>query len=668
MLIKSITVSNFLPFKDKTKIEFSVDSSKNVTIIKGNNGAGKTSLAQAFEWCLYGEVSFEDKKILNAEVRDNITPGTFQYAAVELEIEHEDVNYRIVRKQKYARRESGALEKPATPEFLITYKVDGETKQVALSDQKATINKLLSNELSRYFFFDGEHIKNMQSEIAHGKSQDFANAVKSILGLQHISTAMNHLKAPGTKNSVERTFRKQYSTEGDEVLERGTKKIASLENRNAELEERIQDAIADQHIAKDNVAKWQGLLDENKKSEEAMRAVRKAQGYVDAAESDYSDKLDNIFEIFKKNQYRFFSDRLILDSEAELEGCDLTSKGVPQVNDKTIKFLLERHECLCGTKFEDGDDVAQHLYELLSYVPPKDIGTYVSEFTHECALRRESESSLKNDISQSYSVYRNSSKKLEECKRTLRSAEDDLNGINNVDVDNLRKNLNGARFDQKESISKEANYRQEKTKNENEIDFLRKEIDSISVKNEKNRLLRTYIEYTDYIYDFLNNYYSKKEKATRDELGRVVNKFFQEMYDGDFTLELDENYGVTVRVADIDTTDEAWKTSSGQTLVIILSFILGILDIAKKNIESGDTLLRGATYPLVMDAPLSDFDKTRIETICSVLPKVAEQVIIIIKDTDGDLAEEHLARRIGKRYEIEKIRDFKSGIHESMID
>lgn len=77
-----------------------------------------------------------------------------------------------------------------------------------------------------------------------------------------------------------------------------------------------------------------------------------------------------------------------MDSEAELEGCDLTSKGVPQVNDKTIKFLLERHECLCGTKFEDGDDVAQHLYELLSYVPPKDIGTYVSEFTHECALRR----------------------------------------------------------------------------------------------------------------------------------------------------------------------------------------------------------------------------------------------------------------------------------------
>lgn len=31
-----------------------------------------------------------------------------------------------------------------------------------------------------------------------------------------------------------------------------------------------------------------------------MRAVRKAQGYVDAAESDYSDKLDNIFEIFKR--------------------------------------------------------------------------------------------------------------------------------------------------------------------------------------------------------------------------------------------------------------------------------------------------------------------------------------------------------------------------------
>ena len=117
-----------------------------------------------------------------------------------------------------------------------------------------------------------------------------------------------------------------------------------------------------------------------------------------------------------------------------------------------------------------------------------------------------------------------------------------------------------------------------------------------------------------------------------------------------------------MNVDEIDTSEEVWKTSSGQTLAIILAFILGILDLAKDMTREKDSLLKGDTYPLVMDAPLSDFDKTRIGTICNLLPAVAEQVIIIIKDTDGDLAEEHMRERIGRRYTIEKLRDYESVI------
>ena len=79
---------------------------------------------------------------------------------------------------------------------------------------------------------------------------------------------------------------------------------------------------------------------------------------------------------------------------------------------------------------------------------------------------------------------------------------------------------------------------------------------------------------------------------------------------------------------------------------------------------SAEGLRRGDTYPLVMDAPLSDFDKTRIGTICNLLPEVAEQVVIIIKDTDGDLAEEHMRDRIGRRYTIERVRDYESRLRE----
>ena len=80
-----------------------------------------------------------------------------------------------------------------------------------------------------------------------------------------------------------------------------------------------------------------------------------------------------------------------------------------------------------------------------------------------------------------------------------------------------------------------------------------------------------------------------------------------------------------------------------------------------RNATDADAqLLSSEPYPLVMDAPLSAFDKRRIRTICKALPETAEQVIIFIKDTDGDLAEEYMGDRIGSRHRFDKINEFET--------
>ena len=61
-----------------------------------------------------------------------------------------------------------------------------------------------------------------------------------------------------------------------------------------------------------------------------------------------------------------------------------------------------------------------------------------------------------------------------------------------------------------------------------------------------------------------------------------------------------------------------------------------------------------------MDAPLSAFDKRRIKTVCKALPETAEQVVIFIKDTDGELAEEYMGDRIGKRHKFDKKNEFET--------
>ncbi len=71
-------------------------------------------------------------------------------------------------------------------------------------------------------------------------------------------------------------------------------------------------------------------------------------------------------------------------------------------------------------------------------------------------------------------------------------------------------------------------------------------------------------------------------------------------------------------------------------------------------------MLTSEPYPLVMDAPLSSFDKRRIQNVCDTLPQIAEQVIFFIKDTDGELAEQYMGAKVGKRYLFDKKNEFET--------
>ena len=61
MLLQSIRLENFRQFRDES-IDFADGrDGKNVTIIIGENGTGKTTFAQAFFWCIGGSSSFPDR-------------------------------------------------------------------------------------------------------------------------------------------------------------------------------------------------------------------------------------------------------------------------------------------------------------------------------------------------------------------------------------------------------------------------------------------------------------------------------------------------------------------------------------------------------------------------------------------------------------------------------
>lgn len=104
MIIESVTLENFRQFKDKHQITFSTDDAVNVTVVMGENGAGKTTLEQSFTWCLYGVNTFQDKELVNREVRNAMSSDDSVKVEVELIVQSQMQRYRIRRRQIVSKK------------------------------------------------------------------------------------------------------------------------------------------------------------------------------------------------------------------------------------------------------------------------------------------------------------------------------------------------------------------------------------------------------------------------------------------------------------------------------------------------------------------------------------------------------------------------------------
>ena len=219
MLLTQITLKDFRQFRGTQTIEFSTDPDKNVTIILGENGAGKTTFAQAFKWCLYGSTDFRDPIVLNKKVSNDLGPSAETTVSVELNLIHRKRPYVIIREQKYTTNSQGDLNTPNSSVLKIKYKADnGETEFVPENEVELRIKEILPQELSKYFFFDGERINNMSKELTYGKSDEFADAVRRLLGLAAFSNTLNHLYSKHNANSVIKSYNNDYDSKANSKI------------------------------------------------------------------------------------------------------------------------------------------------------------------------------------------------------------------------------------------------------------------------------------------------------------------------------------------------------------------------------------------------------------------------------------------------------------------
>lgn len=658
MLLKSLKVKDFRQFKGEQHLSFSTDFARNVTIIMGDNGAGKTTLAQAFTWCLYGETSFEDKILLCKVTAQAMMPYAEETVKVELSLEHNKTEYTVISEQKYQKDGGGQIKVAGQRRFVIAFKKpDGQRDYIRDTETELRMREILPKELSRYFFFDGERIGNMSKEIRRGKSLEFSKAVKSLLGLSAFTTALDHLKGRG-RNNVIAIYNQSYDSKSDEKIQKYTDLIYSISEKIEKIDDRLSE-IADQtQLAQLKCDTLSERIAKNKDSEvlakDKMKLVEKRQKLI----GDKASRTAAILRNFNSGAPNFFAKKMMKDALQALSQADKLDKGIPFINDKTIQFLIDQKRCLCGAEVKVGNSAFDTLTKLLEYIPPKSIGNMIGEFLRECEARSKGAETFFEDFCDNYSLIRDFENNYTENENEITQLEKRLEGLESIGglqaaLSRYEKSLNNF-SDERDSLNRE------KGSLETQKERVETELQEHANKDKNNRKIEIYKAYAQYMYDTLAAQYNEKESEMRKNLENTVNEIFQTIYNGGFSVTLDDKYNIQINVIDHDGYTNDIETSTAQGISVIFAFIAGVIKMARKSQQEKDAMLVSEPYPLVMDAPLSAFDKTRIQTVCEVLPNVAEQVVVFIKDTDGDIAETYLEAKIGQKYVFDKHNEFET--------
>lgn len=656
MLLKSLKLKDFRQFRGEQNVTFSTDPAKNVTIIMGENGSGKTTFAQAFTWCLYGATDFDDKMLLCKATRQKMMPGDEEKVRVEMELTHNGTDYTIIREQVYKIENSGTLSaRNAT--FNIVYKnKDGQREFVDQLETDLRMKEILPKELSKYFFFDGERIGNMSKEIRKGKSQDFAQAVRGLLGLNAFIVALTHLKSG--RNSVIRSYNESYDANADSRISAYSKQIEEYEEQISKIEARLVEVEAEEVAARDKCDELNEKIKENADSEVLAKEKEDLRVKLGKLKSAKASAIQRAVKVFNQKGPTYFAKKMMHDALSELSNAEKLDTGIPDIHARTIDYLIKRGTCICGNHIEIGNDAYNELNKVLQYIPPKSIGTLIGQFVRECDLKAKTGENLFEDITEQYAVIRDFEVTYSEYIQKIKNIESKLVGMQNVSQlqQDLMKYERISRDRRREFAELNSELGSLNTKKERQ-ETERKEL---TLKDESNRKIEVYKAYAEYMHSTLSALYNEKETETREKLEEYVNEIFKSIYNGGLSLSIDEKYNIQINVNDFDGYNEDVETSTAQSISVIFAFIAGVIKMARENRNSENKMLDSEPYPLVMDAPLSAFDKTRIKTVCDALPKVAEQVIIFIKDTDGDIAEEHMGAKVGQRYSFDKINEFET--------
>jgi DNA sulfur modification protein DndD len=211
MKINKIIFQNFRIYNGNNEIVFSPNASKNISIIGGKNGFGKTTFLTSLIWVFYGRMmsEVEDKyrkdiknaggyekflkTLLNRDVKSDFETNAKNAPIVSVEIELKDLLIPSIPCKSVVLKRSYDL-RTETEELKIF--IDGlENELTKEVGYEVFINDfILPREIAKFFFFDAEKIVSLAEAKSKSELKNLSKAYSEVLGIKKYEDLKKNLE------------------------------------------------------------------------------------------------------------------------------------------------------------------------------------------------------------------------------------------------------------------------------------------------------------------------------------------------------------------------------------------------------------------------------------------------------------------------------------------
>jgi len=665
MKIKSLKLNNFRAFI-KQQISFSEDKDKNITLLVGDNGKGKSTLIKSIVWCLYQKNLFFDNKgreeqLINSLVKDNkLEVGKDTYVEVEVIFEHKSKIYTVRTFQSWLLNKNRVpqINKETETTMLVT-DLDGKTStrftQTGPLNALSEIEKILRSDLVPYFFVDGE---NSRIEKLTEKN-NLKEAITRIMGLENEEKMLQFLKPDNSNNSVYELISKRLVANNSQQIDDLKDKIEKLTNNGLNLkEENIQ--------IEEELKKLISMKDEKEKRLLELQSVKTKQLEKKQLESSllnfytsYATYEKNIESNYKNNffiQFKLISNIITKNKITESLEKSITlfdkEKSLSHISGEAIDQIIERGSCVCGTKINNNAEALVHLENIRDYIAPrnyskglKDLNTYFKSLIGYTDLTLKTILIDISSISKLIIEIENTKDRIKEIEKEISGYQDA--GLIQDEVNQLNQAIGykKAGFDSNEKSIDLLNI---------QIDEIEKEIIKLTPKTKDNELNILKLEYVRELYNLTQKRIADGTTKILKVLNTETNNIFNQMYFRDQRkIKISNDY--SVQSMSISGT-LIGGANTGANAVTNFAFISALIKSAKEFVLQANQFFNvedEAVYPLFMDAPFSPLGKELKRGVAKHIHEFCDQMVLFVRPDDLEQVIDEIDSKVGKRYNLE---------------